>query len=552
MGENVIFPKNPAARRAYIALAVVVATFSTVALAATFPYFSPATGILKGNASTYVTTAAASSDVIGLWSGTCNSGTFLRADGSCQAAGSGSVSSVGLTMPSGFSVGGSPVTSTGTLAVTTTLNGVLKGNGSGFTTSTSADIIGLWTGTCNSGTFLRADGSCQAAGGGTPAGSTTEIQYNNAGAFGAEAAFAYDAATNTLTAGDTTTGFTLKGAPNAGGNSRALTVIGGQPGATNISGGVTIDGGPGGSSTGFPGAVTIRGGTPVDQSGANVSIIGSAGVGTNRNGGNVTLTTGAPTGTGTGGSFTLTTGGTGAGSGGQFQLNTGGTQRLLVSGGGNFTFGDVTTNPTYSFLGSGTITGTTFSGAHSGNGSALTSLDAGNISAGTLAVARGGTGVTTSTGTGNVVLSASPTLTGTVTAATVAATTVTVGGNNVCQSTGTNCPAAGAQFAATFLPDSSACNVTGGNTGYTSCSRTGAGTYAITTSFAFGGSGSGVCTATVRQTTGTLSTIFHVYASVTGSTTVTLNTYTFTISTNAMAAGDFSGTNPVQVICTDV
>jgi hypothetical protein len=43
-----------------------------------------------------------------------------------------------------------------------------------------------------------------------------------------------------------------------------------------------------------------------------------------------------------------------------------------------------------------------------------------------------------------------------------------------------------------------------------------------------------------------------VYASVTGSTTVTLNTYTFTISTNAMAAGDFSGTNPVQVICTDV
>jgi len=40
---------------------------------------------------------------------------------------------------------------------------------------------------------------------------------------------------------------------------------------------------------------------------------------------------------------------------------------------------------------------------------------------GTLSVARGGTGVTTSTGTGNVVLSASPTLTGTLTAATITA-----------------------------------------------------------------------------------------------------------------------------------
>lgn len=46
--------------------------------------------------------------------------------------GSGTVTSVGLTMPSGFSVGGSPVTTSGTLAVTTSLSGVLKGTGSGF------------------------------------------------------------------------------------------------------------------------------------------------------------------------------------------------------------------------------------------------------------------------------------------------------------------------------------------------------------------------------------------------------------------------------------
>lgn len=41
--------------------------------------------------------------------------------------------------------------------------------------------------------------------GGTPAGSSTWVQYNNAGAFGAESAFAYDAATNTLTVDNITT-----------------------------------------------------------------------------------------------------------------------------------------------------------------------------------------------------------------------------------------------------------------------------------------------------------------------------------------------------------
>lgn len=54
---------------------------------------------------------------------------------------------------------------------------------------------------------------------------------------------------------------------------------------------------------------------------------------------------------------------------------------------------------------------------------------------GTLPVANGGTGVTTSTGTGNVVLSASPTITGTLTAATVTASGVVSSANSV-ESTG--------------------------------------------------------------------------------------------------------------------
>jgi hypothetical protein len=57
--------------------------------------------------------------------------------------------------------------------------------------------------------------------------------------------------------------------------------------------------------------------------------------------------------------------------------------------------------------------------------------DAASITAGTLAVARGGTGTTTSTGTGSTVLSASPTFTGTVTAATLNATTLQQGGVGV-------------------------------------------------------------------------------------------------------------------------
>ena len=53
------------------------------------------------------------------------------------ATGSGTVTSVGLTVPSGLSVSGSPVTGSGTLAISTSLNGIVKGTGSGLTTATA-------------------------------------------------------------------------------------------------------------------------------------------------------------------------------------------------------------------------------------------------------------------------------------------------------------------------------------------------------------------------------------------------------------------------------
>jgi hypothetical protein len=91
------------------------------------------------------------------------SSTYLQWNGSAfvwasAGSGSGTVTSVGLTMPSGFTVSNSPVTSSGTLAVTTSLNGILKGNGSGFTTATSGtDYAPATSGT--SAQLLANDGS---------------------------------------------------------------------------------------------------------------------------------------------------------------------------------------------------------------------------------------------------------------------------------------------------------------------------------------------------------------------------------------------------------
>lgn len=85
--------------------------------AATFNLFSPATGILKGTATSYLTTSASASDIVAMFSGICNNTTALRGDGSCGTLSTGSVTSVSLTAPSVFSVSGSPVTTSGTLAL---------------------------------------------------------------------------------------------------------------------------------------------------------------------------------------------------------------------------------------------------------------------------------------------------------------------------------------------------------------------------------------------------------------------------------------------------
>lgn len=67
--------------------------------------------------------------------------------------------------------------------------GLLKGNGAipnALTKATSSDVIDLWTNCSAADPVLGYQGACIAggSGGGTPAGSSYSLQYNNAGAFG--------------------------------------------------------------------------------------------------------------------------------------------------------------------------------------------------------------------------------------------------------------------------------------------------------------------------------------------------------------------------------
>lgn len=74
--------------------------------------------------------------------------------------------------------------------------------------------------------------------------------------------------------------------------------------------------------------------------------------------------------------------------------------------------GDATGSATLTDLASASVTVTVVNDSHSHTGTTISSLDASDITSGTLPVVRGGTGVTTSTGSTNIVLSNSPTLTG--------------------------------------------------------------------------------------------------------------------------------------------
>jgi hypothetical protein len=115
-------------------------------------------GPLKGNGTALL--AAASTDILGLWTGACSASTYLRGDGACAAPPAGTVTSASVVTANGFS--GSVATSTTTPAVTltTTITGPLKGASGALAASASTDILGLWSGSCSGTTYLRGDGTC--------------------------------------------------------------------------------------------------------------------------------------------------------------------------------------------------------------------------------------------------------------------------------------------------------------------------------------------------------------------------------------------------------
>lgn len=92
---------------------------------------------LIGSGAEYVLPPATTSVLGGIKVG---SGLSVTGDGTLSATGggggSGTVTGVGLSMPAGFTVSNSPIITTGTLIVQTALNGIVAGNGSGFTTVT--------------------------------------------------------------------------------------------------------------------------------------------------------------------------------------------------------------------------------------------------------------------------------------------------------------------------------------------------------------------------------------------------------------------------------
>ena len=127
-----------------------------------------------------------------------------------------------------------------------------------------------------------------------------------------------------------------------------------------------------------------------------------------------------------------------------------------------------------------------------GDGAGIINMSAANITTGTLPVARGGTGTTTSTGTGSLVLSASPTFTGTVTAATINATLLQTSATTRVDSTGAlqNVTADASIITTGTLP------VTRGGTGTTT--STGTGSLVLSAAPTFTGT---VTAATINATT---------------------------------------------------
>jgi hypothetical protein len=184
-----------------------------------------------------------------------------------------------------------------------------------FTSANQGAVPASGGGTAN---FLRADGTFAAPLATAPAGSTTQIQYNNAGAFGASANFTYTVGTTTLTVPTINSTNIITNAGTGANGSDFVLSVGNASGTGYRGGNLTVNAGSGINGAG--GVMTFNAGNSLggNASGGGISFIGGAGSGSAVAGG-ISMRGGNAS-TGIGGSFALYGGNSSSGTGGDCQF----------------------------------------------------------------------------------------------------------------------------------------------------------------------------------------------------------------------------------------